>query len=70
MAVLRWSWQTLAVKSRISNIGAALKGNGSAAELVGVFFTDNDQRINMYTLSDHIGLSTNAETMVKGVLNR
>lgn len=52
----------------LETIGAGLQGNGSAAELVGVFFTDNDQRYTINTLSDHIGLSTNAETLVKGVL--
>ncbi len=46
----------------------ACKGNGGAGELVGVFFTDNDQRYFINTLADHVGLSTNAETMVKGVL--
>jgi len=51
-----------------STVGAGLKGNGSAGELVGVFFTDHDQRMAINTLSDHIGLSTNAETLVKGVL--
>ncbi|HEX4206027.1 MAG TPA: Fe-S cluster assembly protein SufD [Ktedonobacteraceae bacterium] len=49
-------------------IGAGLQGNGSAGELVGVFFADHDQRFALNTLSDHIGLSTNAETLVKGVL--
>jgi FeS assembly protein SufD len=51
-----------------STIGAGLKGNGSVGELVGVFFTDHDQRMAIHSLSDHIGLSTNAETLVKGVL--
>lgn len=51
-----------------ATVGAGLKGNGSAGELVGVFFTDHDQRMAINTLSDHIGLSTNAETLVKGVL--
>ncbi len=52
-----------------ATIGAGLKGNGSVAELVGVFFTDHDQRFSINTLSNHDALSTNAETMVKGVLN-
>jgi len=55
-------------KVNIETIGAGLQGNGGAAELVGVFFTDHDQRYIINTLSDHIGLSTNAETMIKGVL--
>ena len=49
-------------------IGAGLKGHGSAGELVGIFFTDHDQRFAINTLSDHDALSTNAETLVKGVL--
>jgi FeS assembly protein SufB len=52
----------------VSHIGAGLKGHGSAGELVGVFFTDNDQRYSINTLSDHVAVSTNAETLIKGVL--
>jgi FeS assembly protein SufD len=55
-------------KVNVETIGAGLRGNGGAAELVGVFFTDHDQRYIINTLSDHVGLSTNAETMIKGVL--
>ena len=58
----------LGSKVTLSKIGAGLKGNGSAAELVGVFFTDHDQRFAINSLSDHAALSTNAETLVKGVL--
>ncbi|GCE26778.1 Fe-S cluster assembly protein SufB [Dictyobacter alpinus] len=58
----------LGAKVNLETIGAGLQGNGSAGELVGVFFTDHDQRFTIKTLSDHIGLSTNAETLVKGVL--
>lgn len=49
-------------------VGAGLRGNGSVGELVGIFFTDNDQRYAINTLSDHAALATNAETLVKGVL--
>jgi FeS assembly protein SufB len=63
-----WVMADLGSKVTLSNIGSALSGNGSVTELVGIFFTDNDQRINMYTLADHDALATNAETMVKGVL--
>ncbi|GCE11004.1 Fe-S cluster assembly protein SufD [Tengunoibacter tsumagoiensis] len=52
----------------LETIGAGIKGNGSAAELVGVFFTDQDQRFSISSLSDHDAVSTNAETLVKGVL--
>ncbi|GCE48301.1 Fe-S cluster assembly protein SufD [Thermosporothrix hazakensis] len=58
----------LGAKLNLVEIGAGLQGNGSAAELVGIFFTDHDQRYKINTLSDHVGLSTNAETLVKGVL--
>jgi Fe-S cluster assembly protein SufD len=58
----------LGSKVTLADIGAGLRGNGSAAELVGVFFTDHDQRYTIHTLSNHAALSTNAETMVKGVL--
>ncbi len=58
----------LGSKVNLETVGAGLSGNGSAGELVGVFFTDHDQRFAIHTLSDHIGLSTNAETLVKGVL--
>jgi Fe-S cluster assembly protein SufD len=58
----------LGAQVSLAHFGAGLRGNGSAGELVGVFFTDHKQRYTIKTLSDHIGLSTNAETMVKGVL--
>src|SRR5579863_9882501 len=58
----------LGSKVTLAHIGATLSGNGSAAELVGVFVTDHDQRFSIQTLSDHAALSTNAETLVKGVL--
>jgi Fe-S cluster assembly protein SufD len=58
----------LGSKVNITNIGAGLKGSGSAGELVGVFFTDHDQRFAINSLSNHDAVSTNAETLVKGVL--
>ncbi len=58
----------LGAKLSHATVGAGLLGNGSAGELVGVFFTDHDQRYSINTLSDHAALSTNAETLVKGVL--
>jgi Fe-S cluster assembly protein SufD len=63
-----WVMADLGSKVTLAHIGATLSGNGSAAELVGVFFTDHDQRFSIQTLSDHAALSTNAETLVKGVL--
>ncbi len=58
----------LGSKVTLSTLGLGLKGNGSAGELVGIFFTDHEQRYSINTLSDHAALSTNAETLVKGVL--
>ena len=58
----------LGAQLNLNTIGAGLQGNGCAAELVGVFFTDHNQRYAINTLSDHVGVSTNAETMIKGVL--
>ncbi len=63
-----WVMADLGSKTMLANIGAALTGNGSAVELVGVFFTDHEQRYGINTLSNHDALSTNAETLVKGVL--
>lgn len=63
-----WVLADLGSKAMLSNIGVGLLGNGSAGELVGVFFTDHDQRYALHTLSDHAALSTTAETLVKGVL--
>src|SRR5215469_5553474 len=64
------TWVTADLGSRVTlaNVGANMGGTGSAAELVGVFFTDHDQRYSINTLSLHDALSTNAETLVKGVL--
>ncbi len=63
-----WVLADLGSKVMLSNIGVGLLGNGSAGELVGVFFTDHDQRYAVHTLSDHAAVSTTAETLVKGVL--
>jgi FeS assembly protein SufB len=63
-----WVLADLGSKAMLSNIGVGLLGNGSSGELVGVFFTDHDQRYAIHTLSDHAALSTTAETLVKGVL--
>ncbi len=63
-----WVLADLGSKVNLANIGAGLLGHGSVAELVGVFFTDQDQRFTMHTLSDHGATATNAETLVKGVL--
>src|SRR6266567_279733 len=67
-ASVTWVMADLGSKVTLANIGATMGGNGSVAELVGVFFTDHDQRLTMNTLSDHAALATNAETLVKGVL--
>jgi FeS assembly protein SufB len=63
-----WVLADLGSRVNLANIGATLCGNGSVAELVGVFFSDHDQRFAMKTLSDHDAIATNAETLVKGVL--
>jgi Fe-S cluster assembly protein SufD len=63
-----WVLADLGSKVMLSNIGLGLAGNGSVGELVGVFFTDHDQRYSINTLSDHASTATNAETLVKGVL--
>src|SRR6266567_4016935 len=63
-----WVTADLGSKVTLANVGADMGGNGSAAELVGIFFTDHDQRYSINTLSLHDAVSTNAETLVKGVL--
>ncbi len=63
-----WVLADLGSKAMLSNIGVDLLGNGTAGELVGVFFTDHDQRYSIKTLSHHNALNTNAETLVHGVL--
>jgi Fe-S cluster assembly protein SufD len=63
-----WVLADLGSKAMLSQIGVDLKGDGTAGELVGVFFTDHDQRYSLKTLSHHNALNTNAETLVKGVL--
>jgi Fe-S cluster assembly protein SufD len=63
-----WVLADLGSKVMLSDIGVGLSGNGSAGELVGVFFTDHDQRYSINTLSNHAAVATNAETLVKGVL--
>ncbi len=63
-----WLMADLGSKVTLADIGADLSGNGCATELLGVFFTDQDQRINMHTLSNHDAIATSAETLVKGAL--
>lgn len=63
-----WVLADLGGKAMFSNIGVDLLGDGTAGELVGVFFTDHDQRYVIKTLSHHNALNTNAETLVHGVL--
>lgn len=63
-----WVLADLGSKVMLSNIGVDLLGNGTAGELVGVFFADHDQRYSIKTLSHHNALNTNAETLVHGVL--
>ncbi len=63
-----WVLADLGSKVMLSNIGVELLGDGTAGELVGVFFTDHDQRYVIKTLSHHNALNTNAETLVHGVL--
>ena len=65
---ITWVLADLGSKVMLSNIGVDLKGDGTAGELVGVFFTDHEQRYAIKTLSHHNALNTNAETLVKGVL--
>ena len=63
-----WVLADLGSKLTLENIGSRLQGNGCAAELTGIFFADHDQRFSINTLADHVGLSTTAETLVKGAL--
>jgi Fe-S cluster assembly protein SufD len=63
-----WVLADLGSKVMLSHIGVDLLGDGTAGELVGVFFTDRDQRYAIKTLSHHNALNTNAETLVHGVL--
>src|SRR5258707_4536847 len=64
-----WVLADLGSKAMLSNIGVDLLGDGTVGELVGVFFTDHDQRYSIKTLSHHNALNTNAETLVHGVLS-
>jgi Fe-S cluster assembly protein SufD len=63
-----WVLADLGSRVMFSNIGVDLLGDGTAGELVGVFFADRDQRYVIKTLSHHNALNTNAETLVHGVL--
>jgi FeS assembly protein SufB len=64
-----WVLADLGSQAMLSNVGLGLLGDGSAGELVGVFFTDRDQRYAIKTLSNHAAVATNAETLVKGALS-
>ena len=60
----------LGSKVTLSTLGSGLKGNGSAGELVGVFFTDNDQRYSINTLSDHAGTLNECQNIGQRRINR
>jgi FeS assembly protein SufD len=63
-----WVLADLGSRVMLSHIGVDLLGDGTAGELVGVFFADHEQRYVITTLSHHNALNTNAETLVHGVL--
>jgi Fe-S cluster assembly protein SufD len=63
-----WVLADLGSRVMLSYIGVELLGDGTAGELVGVFFADREQRYAIKTLSHHKALNTNAETLVHGVL--
>src|SRR5258708_27635778 len=60
-----WVLADLGSKVMLSDIGVGLAGNGSAGELVGVFFTHHDQRYSTNTLSPHTSTPPHPQTPSK-----
>lgn len=63
-------WITLNLGSRVSKLkfGSDVAGPGSAAELDGIFFTDQDQHIDQTTLQIHSSPDTYSRLLYKGAV--
>jgi Fe-S cluster assembly protein SufD len=63
-------WETGQLGGRLTKtyVDSILKGNGSSAELNGVYFMSDKQHVDLDTLTHHIGLSTGGDLLLKGAL--
>lgn len=50
------------------HLESSLEGRGSSSELLGVWFGDDSQHIDFYTLQDHIGADTRSDLLYKSAL--
>jgi len=63
-------WNTAHMGSRLakSYLESILKGSGSTTEIVGLFFADQTQHLDLDTLQDHAAPHTTSELLLKGVI--
>ncbi len=62
---------TIELGARLSKgrIEAILRGNGSHAQLYGLYLGAENQHYDRFTLQDHLGLSTSSNLLFKGILS-
>jgi Fe-S cluster assembly protein SufD len=63
-----WLFVAVGGKAHRAEIDAALDGNGSETELVGLIFGDGDQQFDHQVLQDHIGNDTRSNSNFKAAL--
>jgi Fe-S cluster assembly protein SufD len=61
-----WEMGQLGGRLTKTYIDSILRGNGSSAELNGVYFVGDKQHLDLDTLTHHIGLSTGGDLLLKG----
>lgn len=65
---VRWATAWMGSRLLFARQVSLLEGDGSDAEDVQVFFTDDRQHFDIATTLDHIGLHTRGEVLAKGAL--
>lgn len=58
----------LGAKMSKGHIEAALLGAGSNVRLAGLYFADQDQHLDRFTLQDHYGTATTSDLLFKGIV--
>jgi Fe-S cluster assembly protein SufD len=67
-STLHWLTVTLGGAWNKLTIDTELRGPGTNAELLGMYFTDGTEFLDYHTLQDHISPNTNSDLLFKGVL--
>jgi Fe-S cluster assembly protein SufD len=67
-SVVVWEMGQLGSRLTKTYVDSILTGNGSSAELNGVYFISDKQHVDLDTLTHHIGLSTGGDLLLKGAV--